>query len=75
MSIYPESLNALVSIIFLCNSIKGVFSKKNMNFGSELSFHTTFSMFRTGSNQSYVMTFVLTSCVGHLKELLLYHAS
>ena len=23
-------------------------------------------MFRSGSNQSYVMTFVLTSCVGHL---------
>ena len=32
-----------------------------MNFDGELSLHATFSIFRTGSNQSYVITHVLTS--------------
>ena len=37
-----------------------------MNFNAEQSFSTPFSVFRNASNQFCIMTFVPTSCKGHL---------
>ena len=38
------------------------------NFNAEQSFSTPFSVFRNASNQFCIMTFVPTSCEGHLPD-------